>query len=121
MENVSKMKLLKLFRRISPEWLFLSLLAVLLTAVALLYSYESYWSLLPLVIAMTMILAVVFNDEPERHRQEPNNPAQPDQKTYSSQQTEGIVDRTIQTEEQSRTIDPENLSRIQKNYSNIHN
>ena len=53
--------LLRLFRRISPEWLFLALLAVLLLAVALLWFDRSYWAILPGIVAVGMVL-IAIND-----------------------------------------------------------
>lgn len=58
--------LLRLFRRLSPEWLFLALLAILLTAVALLWFDRSYWAVLPGIVAVGMVLIVVFNNEPDK-------------------------------------------------------
>ena len=54
--------LLRTFRRISPEFLFLALLALLLIAVALLWSNHSYWAILPLTVAVGMVLAVISDN-----------------------------------------------------------
>jgi len=97
--------LLRLLRRISPEWLFLALLAVLLIAVALLWSDRSWWAVLPLTVAVGMVLTVIFNDRPEAPQIWANKPSKPDQKTYSSIKTEGRMDRTI---------DPENLKQLRR-------
>ena len=87
-------------RRISPEFLFLALLAVLLIAVALLYSNNSWWAILPLSVAVGMVLIVIFNDEPETPQIWANKPP------YKANKPPLPA---------NKTIDPENLSKIKRN------
>ncbi len=98
------MKHLKQLRRtirlISPEYLFLALLALLLLAVALLWSNHSYWAILPMTLAVGMVLVVIFNDEPDTPQIWANKPP------YKANKPPLPA---------NKTIDPENLSKIKRN------
>ena len=82
-------------RRISPEFLFLALLAVLLLAVALLATNNSWWAGLPLAVAVGMVLTVIFNDRPEAPQIWAN-------------------DKPEQKRSRTTTIDPQNMKLIKR-------